>query len=259
VTYTTIEYGQLEKGIGHIALNRPRLYNAVNYTMMEELEHFWRSRQHDLDVHVLILSGKGEKGFCSGLDMRDTVKRMADMDPDRFYDFQARLARLTLAMRRVPQPIICAVHGPAVGLGFSFALAADIRVVSVDTRFCAAYINIGLGGADMACSYFLPRVIGTGRAYEIMLTGDFLPAEQAADLGMVSRLVSRDQLMDTALELAHTLNAKNPMGLRLTKEAINMSLDAGGLEQVLNMEDRNQALLVVRSMLGKNKKASKYF
>ena len=257
--YETIEYMEVEKGIGSIRLNRPRRYNSVNYRMMEELEHFWQNRQHDLTVRVLLLSGNGNKGFCAGLDMRDTVKRMADMDPDRFYDFQARLARLTLAMRRVPQPIICTVHGPAVGLGFSFALASDIRVVSMDARFCAAYINIGLGGADMACSYFLPRVIGAGRAYEIMLTGDFLPAQQAADLGMVSRLVERDRLADTALKLAQTLNSKNPMGLRLTKEAINMSIDAGGLEQVLNMEDRNQALLVVRGMLGKNEKTSKYF
>lgn len=257
--YETIVYEEVEKGIGSITLNRPRIYNAVNYRMMEELEHFWQSRLHDLAVHVLIFSGNGDKGFCAGLDMRDAMKRIGDMDPDRFYDFQFRLARLTMAMRRVPQPIICAVHGPAVGLGFSFALASDIRVVSEEARFCAAYINIGLGGADMACSYFLPRIIGAGRAYEIMLTGDFLPAQQAAELGMVSRLVKREQLTETALELAQTLNSKNPMGLRLTKEAINMSLDAGGLEQVLNMEDRNQTLLVVRGMLGKNDKTSKYF
>ena len=259
MAYETIEYRELEEGIGRIALNRPRRYNSVSFQMMEELEHFWMEKQHDLDTHVLILCGNGEKGFCAGLDMKETIKRLADMDPDRFYAFQARLARLTLAMRRLPQPIICAVHGPAVGLGFSFALASDIRVISQDVRFSAAYINIGLGGADMACSYFLPRLIGAGRAYEIMLTGDFVSAKEAMDLGMVSRVVEKTDLNDTALTLAQTMNQKNPLGLRLTKEAINMSLDAGGLEQVLNMEDRNQALLVVRGMLGKNKKTSRYF
>ena len=121
--------------------------------------------------------------------MQEAAKKFEDMDPDNFYAFQSRLARLNLAMRRVPQPIICAVHGPAVGLGFSFALASDIRIVSKDAKFSAAYINIGLGSADMECSYFLPRLIGAGRAYEIMLTGDFLSAQEAMNLGMVSRLV----------------------------------------------------------------------
>lgn len=257
--YETIEYTEVESGIGEIALNRPRRYNSVSFQMMEELEHFWRERQYDLNTHVLILSGNGDKGFCAGLDMHEAVKNIADMDPDRFYAFQARLARLTLAMRRVPQPIVCAVHGPAVGLGFTFALASDIRIISQDARLSAAFVNIGLGGADMACSYFLPRIIGAGRAYEFMLTGEFLSAEEAMQLGMVSRMVTRSELAGTARSLAQTLNGKNPMGLRLTKEAINMSLDAGGLEQVLNLEDRNQALLVVRGLLGKNEKTSKYF
>ncbi len=257
--YETIEYNKLEKGIGQIALNRPRRFNSVNIQMMEELEHFWLDKRNDLDTHVLILCGNGEKGFCAGLDMGAAMKVLSEMDPDHFYAFQSRLARVTLAMRRVPQPIISAVHGPAVGLGFSFALASDVRVISEDARFSAAYINIGLGGADMGCSYFLPRLIGAGRAYEIMLTGDFLSAQEAMDLGMVSRLVERSELMNTAVELAQTMNSKNPMGLRLTKEAINISLDAGGLEQVLNMEDRNQTLLVVRGMLGRNEKTSRYF
>jgi len=259
LNYETIEYQELEKGIGLLALNRPRIYNAVNYRMMEELEHFWAERRQDLEVNVLILRGNGDKGFCSGLDIREAVKKFKNMTPDQFYAFQVRLARLTLAMRRAPQPIVCSVHGPAVGLGFSFALASDLRIVSHNARFAAAFINIGLGGADMACSYFLPRLIGAGRAYEYMLTGDFMSAREAFDLGLVSRVVESSELMENALELAQTMNSKNPMGLRLTKETINMSLDASGIEQVLNMEDRNQTLLVARSMLMKNEKTSRYF
>ena len=259
MSYDTIEYDEIEAGIGVLSLNRPKRYNAVNWEMMEELEIFWRERLYDLKMHVIVLRGNGERGFCAGLDMKDTMKRSPDMDTDAFYGFQARLARLTLAMRRAPQPIVCAVHGAAVGLGFSFALASDIRVLAKDARFCAAYINIGLGGADMACSYFLPRVIGGGRAYEFMLTGNFMSAQDAKDLGMAGRVVEKEDLMDTALELARTMNGKNPMGLRLTKEAINMNLDAGGLEQALNLEDRNQTLLVARSMLGHGEKSSRYF
>ncbi|MBL7172032.1 MAG: enoyl-CoA hydratase/isomerase family protein, partial [Desulfobacteraceae bacterium] len=111
----------------------------------------------------------------------------------------------------------------------------------------------------MACSYFLPRLIGAGRAYEFMLTGSFMSAEEALALGLVSRVVETDQLIETALELAREMNSKNPMGLRLTKEAINMNMDAGGLEQALNMENRNQTLLVLRRKLGEGEKKSRYF
>lgn len=256
--YETLEY-EVEETVGILSLNRPRRYNSVNLRMMEELEHFWQKRQVDLDTHVLILRGNGDKGFCAGLDMKEAMKSIPDMSPDEFYGFQARLARLNLAMRRAPQPIICAAHGAAVGLGFSFALASDVRVISKDCRFCAAYINIGLGGADMACSYFLPRLMGAGRAYEFMLTGNFMSAEEAMGLGLVSRVVEREELPETALELAGIMAGKNPMGLRLTKEAINMNLDAGGLEQALQVEDRNQALLVTRGMLGKVPKTGRYF
>ena len=106
-------------------------------------------------------------------------------------------------------------------------LASDVRVAATDARFSAAFINVGLGGADMGCSYFLPRMIGSGRAYELILTGDFISAEEGMNLGLLSRLVDRDLLHYTAMELARKINSKNPMGLRLTKEAINMNLDAG--------------------------------
>jgi enoyl-CoA hydratase/carnithine racemase len=163
------------------------------------------------------------------------------------YKFQARLGRLNLAMRRAPQPIITLVHGAAAGEGFSFVLASDIRIISPDARFCAAYINIGLGGADMACSYLLPRLIGAGRAYEIMYLGEFVSAQEAVELGLISRVVDREDLYDTGLEMARKMAARNPLVLRLTKEAINMNIDAGGMEQALCMEDRNQILLTLAS------------
>ncbi len=241
--YETIQYEVIEKGVGLLSLNRPEAYNAVNHKMMEELEDFWKERLYDLETIVIILKGNGEKGFCAGLDMKETVEMAPKMTPPEFYRFQARLARINLAMRRAPQPIIAAVHGAAAGQGFSMTLASDIRVISPDARFCAAYINIGLGGADMSCSYFLPRMIGAGRAYEFMYTGQFFSSQEAMDLGMVSKIVEKDKLLDTAKEYAKTLMSKNHFGLRLTKEAINMNLDAGGLEAALNMEDRNQVML----------------
>ncbi len=247
--YETITYETPEKGIGILTLNRPKHYNSINHKMMEELEAFWKERLYDLETVVIILRGNGKKGFCAGLDMKETSKLAPEMNIPEFYRFQARLGRLNLAMRRAPQPIISAVHGAAAGLGFSFVLASDIRVITPDARFCAAYINIGLGGADMSCSYFLPRMIGAGRAYELMYTGEFISAEEAVGLGLVSKMVEREALLDTAMEYAKTLMSKNHLGLRLTKEAINMNIDAVGLEQALNTEDRNQTILAVGTFL----------
>lgn len=251
--YKTIEYSVPEKGIMVLTLNRPEVYNAVNHLMMEELEHFWMERLYDLGTSVVILRGSGEKGFCAGLDMKETAEVSGKFSTEELYRFQARLARINLHMRRAPQPVIAAVHGAAAGQGFSFVLASDIRVISPDAKFCAAYINIGLGGADMSCSYFLPRMIGAGRAYEFMYTGRFMTSEEAMNLGLVSKIVERDKLYDAAMEYAKILMTKNHMGLRLTKEAINMNIDACGMEQALNIEDRNQTLLAMGLALKMNK------
>ena len=130
------------------------------------------------------------------------------------------------------------------GFGFSLAMASDIRILAEDARFNAAYINIGLGGADMASSYFLPRLIGSGRANEFLLTGNWMSAEEAMQLGFASRLVPKEKMMDTAQELAQVMASKTPLGLRMTKEAINVNIDAGGLEACLQMEDRNQMMVM---------------
>ena len=240
----TLSY-RTEGRIGLLTFSRPEQYNAIDRTMMLELETFWRERQWDDSVGVIVLDGGAAKGFCAGLDMKTFGPEIFAMAPAAMYDGQRRLARLLLAMRRVPQPIVCAVHGAAAGLGFSFAMASDVRVVSEDARFSAAYINIGLGGADMASSYFLPRLIGAGRAAEFLLTGSWMSAADAGSLGFASRVVPRERLLPTALELARTMASKNPLGLRMTKEALSVSLDAGGLEACLEMEDRNQTMLML--------------
>ncbi len=246
--YTTIQYEKIEDRLGLLSLNRPAAYNSFNYQMMLELEHFWKERLHDLDTHVVIMKGNGEKGFCAGLDVKEFAERTKKMKFPDFYEFQARLARINLAMRRAPQPIISIIHGSACGQGFSIMLASDIRIVSPDSKYNAAYINIGLGGADMMCSYFLPRMIGSGRAYEFMYTGDFMSAAEADKLGLVTKIVEREKLLDTAKEYAYKLLSKNPNALRLTKEAINMNIDANGLEHALSIEDRNQVLLTLDCM-----------
>ncbi|NOY69647.1 MAG: enoyl-CoA hydratase/isomerase family protein [Deltaproteobacteria bacterium] len=234
-----------EGRIGYLTLHRPDNYNAFDETLIHEFEQFWVDRRFDKSVGVIIIDGGEAKGFCAGLDMKSFGPEIFEKPLGDAYDAQARMSRLLLAMRRAPQPIISCVHGAASGFGFSIAMASDIRIISEDARFNAAYINIGLGGADMASSYFLPRLIGAGRAYEFLLTGNWMTADDAMASGFVSRKVaSKAELLPAARELAGVMASKTPLGLRMTKEAINISLDAGGLEACLQMEDRNQMMVM---------------
>ncbi|MGE5397613.1 MAG: enoyl-CoA hydratase/isomerase family protein [Chitinophagales bacterium] len=246
--YQTIRLDEIEPGILGVVLNRPEKLNALNRLMLDELTDLWAKLKHKfLDPRVIILRGEGPKGFCGGLDIKESVDESM-LNAPALYDWQTRLAEVQLAMRQIPQPIICLVHGAAAGAGFSFSLASDIRIISPDARFSAFYINVGLGGADMGSSYFLPRMIGFGRAYEFLLTGRFMSAEEAVALGYVSRCVEREQLMDNALELARIMVSKDPLAIRLTKEAVNKSLEIGGLEAVLYMENRNQSVILMHNM-----------
>ena len=237
-----IKFEQKDR-IGVCTLNRPDKYNAFDEQMLSEFEAFLSDRMYDDTVSVIILHGGEAKGFCAGLDMETFGPAIFSMKPTDAYNAQARLSRMMLGLRKIPQPVISCIHGAAAGIGFSLAMASDIRILSRDARFCAAYINIGLGGADMASSYFLPRLIGSGRANEFLLTGNWMTAEEAVNLGFASRVVQRDDMMNTARELAHTMTGKNPLGLKMTKEAINVNIDAAGLEASLQMEDRNQMML----------------
>jgi enoyl-CoA hydratase/carnithine racemase len=239
--YNTLLY-ETSGGVGRLTLNRPKVLNAVNAEMRAELDDFWAKRAGDRETQVIVLSGAGDKGFCSGLDLEEAVRLGLDYDLAGFYRMQSDWAQMLVAMRRAPQPIVAAVHGAAAGAGLSLALACDLRLITPRARFIASYINIGFGGSDLGSSYFLPRLIGAGRAYEFLLTGDPMDAETADRLGLVSRVVERPELEAACLGAAERMVRKNPFGLYLTKQAINMNLDAAGLEQALVMENRNQAL-----------------
>jgi enoyl-CoA hydratase len=155
---------------------------------------------------------------------------------------QRRISEIVLLMRRAPQPIIACVQGPACGGGFALALASDVRIAGESARMNAAFIRIGLSGCDVGVSYFLPRLVGASLAAELILTGRFVHAERARELGLVSRVVPDAELEAAARELVDEMLATSPLGLRLSKEGLNASLDAGSLEQVVALEDRNQVL-----------------
>ena len=153
------------------------------------------------------------------------------------------IARVMQTMRRCPQPVIACAQGAACGGGFSLLLASDVRYAAPDLRMNAAYIRIGLGGCDMGASYFLPRLVGSSVASEYLLTGRFMTAGKALACGLVSEIVPAEALLDKALALADEMLLTSPMGLRLTKDALNLNIDAASMEAAFALEDRQQVLL----------------
>jgi enoyl-CoA hydratase len=227
-----------------LTLNRPDALNALSRTMVNELRDFFWRLGDDAETRVVVVRGAG-RAFCAGLDLKE---QSGGGEPGGSGTVQAGLrvqrhiSELVLLMRRAPQPIIAAVRGAAAGGGFAIALAADVRVASESARMNAAFIRIGLSACDVGVSYFLPRIVGASVASELLLTGDFIDASRALATGLVSRVVPEAELDACARTLAQAMLRNSPIALRLTKECLKHSIDAGSLEQAIAMEDRNQVL-----------------
>ena len=244
--YQTLKY-EKDGPIGLLTFNRPERLNAMNMVMWRELLDFYQERLSDFETRVLIITGAG-RGFCAGLDIKESKMVSPDpkdqYDPKRAYEEQSFGAYLVVLMRRVPQPIIAAVNGVAAGGGFSFALASDVRLAAPEAKFLAAYINVGVGGADMGSSWFFPRMVGAANAARYLLTGDTFDAQEAFRMGLVQAVVAKEKLMEEAMALAGKMVSKSALGLRLTKEAITRNMGGMALEDAVQLEDRNQALCI---------------
>ncbi|MFN7027907.1 MAG: enoyl-CoA hydratase/isomerase family protein [Sphingopyxis sp.] len=222
-------------------LNRPDRLNALNEGLVDDLNTYFGGLAERPEVRVAILRGVG-RGFCAGLDIQED--RSSDETPVlRTLRTQTRIGNIYRKMRACPQPIIALGHGAACGGGLSLLLASDVRYATPDFRANAAYIRIGLGGCDMASSYFLPRLVGASLAAEMILTGRFIDAERALRAGLVSEIVDMDALLDRGLALADEMLATSPHGLRLSKQALNLNIDAQSLDAAMAIEDRQQVIL----------------
>ena len=239
----TLSVQRPHAGVALLELNRPKQLNAINDAMVGELNHTLAALAADNSVNAVVLTGAG-RGFCSGIDMRDFGPRLPEAtDPaiDRLR-FQETMAALPQALRDIPQPVIAAVNGPCVGAGFALCLAADIRICSTAATFGNAAILLGLSGAEMGMSYFLPRIVGTSVAADWMLTGRTVSADEADRRGLVSELVAPEDLVGRALEIATRIAELTPLGVQLTKRALQVNADASGLDAALELENRNQVL-----------------
>ncbi len=222
-------------------MNRPDRLNALSRGLVKELREFFVDLYWRRDVRVVVLTGAGD-AFCAGLDLKERGDPQAARSIGAGLTRQREISEIVIAMRRCPQPIIACVNGAAAGGGFALALASDVRIATPKMRMNAAFIRIGLSACDIGVSYFLPRMVGSSVAAEYMLTGRFIDAERAYQLGLVSRIVEKDQLKAEAQGFVDDMLHATPLGLRLTKEALNHAIDAGGLEAAIAMEDRNQIL-----------------
>jgi enoyl-CoA hydratase len=230
-------------GVVVLTLNRPKKLNAIDDVMRRELMEAFDSVGCDASVESVVLTGAG-RGFCSGIDVRDfggDVPEATAPAIDRMR-FQEAMAALPQAMRDLPQPVIAAVNGPCVGAGLALCLAADIRICSTTATFGNAAILLGLSGAEMGMSYHLPRIVGTSVAADWMLTGRTVTAQEADRRGLVSQLIEADQLAARAIDIASGIAQLAPLGVQLTKRAIQVNTDAAGLDVALELENRNQVL-----------------
>ncbi|MHC2466045.1 enoyl-CoA hydratase/isomerase family protein [Bradyrhizobium embrapense] len=232
-------------GVDWVTLNRPESLNALDPSLIDALNTYFQGLQRNRDTRVVVLKGAGAN-FCAGLDLKHAMaRRGGQAEPPgvtESLDSQRRIADIVMLMRRCPQPIIALVQGAAAGGGFALALAADIRIAATNARMNCAFIKLGLGGCDIGTSYFLPRLVGVSVASELILTGRFINADRALAVGLVSEVVEAADLDTAANPYVDAMMTASPVGLRLSKECINMSVDAGSIEAVIAMEDRNQVL-----------------
>jgi enoyl-CoA hydratase len=233
-----------------ITLNRPERMNSMAFDVMVPLKEVLENITYDNSVRVVVLTGAG-KGFSSGADHKSagSVPHVQDLTrPTYALRSMQILDDVILGLRRLHQPVIAAVNGAAIGGGLCLALAADIRVASHGAYFRAAGINNGLTASELGLSYLLPRAIGSSRAFEIMLTGRDIDAEEAERIGLVSRRVPDDLLLDTCYDMAERIAAFSRPGVELTKRTLWSGLDAASLEGHMQAEGLGQ--LFVRLLTG---------
>lgn len=217
-----------ENGVMWIRLNRPEAMNAINGELRAALATAVRIGEHNQEVRVVVVTGSG-KAFCSGADVREFAGRDGAVDAIR-----AEYERILTGLRNMPKPTIAALNGVAAGIGASIAMACDLRFAVPEAAMVEAFVKIGLT-PDGGASWFLPRYVGAARAYEMMYTGDPLPAADAERLGLYNRVVPGDQLEATVRELAEGLARGPAMALAAAKRSVNFSFNAT-FEEALDFE-----------------------
>lgn len=231
------------EGVATITFNRPDVLNALTFDVYAQYRDLLEALRYDDSVRVVVITGAGD-AFCSGGDVFEIIEPLLERDVKGHLEFTRMTGALVHNMRQLDKPILAAVNGMAAGAGAVIALAADLRIASERAKFAFLFTKVGLTGADMGAAFLLPRIVGTGRAFEILYFGDSIDAETAERYHLVNRVVPHDELLPTAQAWAARLAAGPTLALSMTKRMINNEWNMD-LASALESEAQAQALLLM--------------
>jgi enoyl-CoA hydratase/carnithine racemase len=234
---------EVEAGVATLTFNRPDVLNALTFEIYSELRDLFERLRYDEDVKAVVLTGAGD-AFCSGGDVHEIIGQLLERDMKDHLEFTRMTGAVVQHMRLLDKPIIAALNGMVAGAGSVLALAADLRIASERARFAFLFTKVGLTGSDMGAGYLLPRIVGLGRAFELLLFGDTIDATTAERYGLVNRVVAHDELMTTARSWAERLATGPALAISMTKRMINNELSMD-LVAAVEAEAQAQALLLM--------------
>ena len=234
---------EVADGVATITLNRPEVMNALTFEVYAQLRDLFASLRSDDTVRAVILTGAGDN-FCSGGDVHKIIGELLQRDMQGHLEFTRMTGAVVQNMRTLDKPIIAALNGMTAGAGAVLALACDLRIASERTRFAFLFTKVGLTGADMGAAYLLPRVIGMGRASELLLLGDTIDAAAADRYGLVNRVVPHEELLQAARQWAKRLADGPTLAISMTKHMLNHELNMD-LASAIEAEAQAQALMLM--------------
>jgi enoyl-CoA hydratase/carnithine racemase len=212
-------------GVGTIRLNRPRARNAFTFDMIREWAQILRRAKNDDAVRVIVLTGSGDKAFCSGVDLGSISNANPNLTPlQRKSQLHDEIHQVAHALADLDKPVIASINGVAVGAGLDMALMCDLRIMSTTAKVSEGYVKVGLTPGDGG-AYYLPRIVGTSKALELLLTGDFIDAAEALRIGLVNRLAAPEELAEETERFARSIADQAPVTVRMIKRATYQSAD----------------------------------
>jgi enoyl-CoA hydratase/carnithine racemase len=233
---------EVSGGVATVTLNRPEKLNALTFDVYADLRDLLAELPHRGDARVLVLTGRG-RGFCSGGDVEEIIGELRRMEPAQLLEFTRMTGAVVKALRECPLPVIAAVNGVAAGAGSVIALASDFRLLARSASFAFLFTKVGLAGADMGSAYLLPRLVGLGRATELLVLGDKVTAERAEQIGLATQVVDDEELAGAAATLAGRLADGPALAYSTTKVLLTRELDMD-LGSAIELEAITQALLM---------------
>jgi enoyl-CoA hydratase/carnithine racemase len=230
-------------GVVTLTLNRPDRLNALTFEIYDELRRTFRALDSEAGIRAVIVTGAG-KAFCSGGDVHDIIGALIGRDYRGMLEFTRMTCDLVAAIRRCRRPVIAAVNGTAAGAGAVIAAAADVRIAVRSASIAFLFTRVGLSGADMGAAWLLPRIVGLGRATELLMTGDFIDAAEAHRIGLYNRVVDDGTALSEAQAFAARIAAAPSFALEITKDALNREASMD-LDSALEAEAQIQASLML--------------